>query len=92
MSMSDSPETLVLDLVELVAREPRPYGEAIAAWRTSCPRMTVWEDTMDLGLVRRLKSDAGKSLMTATEAGLALLRRHNRLPAPAARPKAIRAF
>lgn len=91
MPMSDSPEALVLDLVEWVAREPRPYAEAIEAWRTSCPRLTVWEDAADLGLVRRLKSDAGESLMVATEAGLALLRRHNRLPAPATNPTATRA-
>lgn len=86
MPVSDSPEALVLDLVEWVAREPRPYGEANEAWRTSCPRLTVWEDTTDRGLVRRLKSDAGESLLVATEAGLALLRRHHRLPAPATRP------
>lgn len=35
-----------------VAAAPRTYGEAMEAWRTSCPRMTVWEDAVGDGLVR----------------------------------------
>jgi hypothetical protein len=45
-----APESLMLDLVAFVA-VPRPYAEVIEAWRTSCPRLTVWEDTVDAGLV-----------------------------------------
>ena len=48
--MSEAADALVLDLVEWIAREPRPYAEVIATWRTSCPRLTVWEDAADLGL------------------------------------------
>ena len=74
MPMTDSPEALVLDLVEWVALEPRPYGEAIEAWRTSCPRLTVWEDAADQGLVQRMKGESGESLLAATERGLLLLK------------------
>ncbi|RKQ72948.1 hypothetical protein [Oceanibaculum indicum] len=74
MPTTDSPEALVLDLVEWVALAPRPYGEAIEAWRTSCPRLTVWEDAADQGLVRRIKSDTGENLLAATEQGLLLLK------------------
>ena len=35
-----------------VSSAPRTYGEAMEAWRTSCPRMTVWEDAVRDGLVR----------------------------------------
>jgi hypothetical protein len=35
-----------------VSAAPRTYGEAMEAWRTSCPRMTVWEDAVSDGLVR----------------------------------------
>ena len=35
--MAETANSLVLDLVEWVAREPRAYSEVIAAWRTSCP-------------------------------------------------------
>ncbi|HWA63013.1 MAG TPA: hypothetical protein VG939_16655 [Caulobacteraceae bacterium] len=43
--------TLVLQLVEWVAERPRTYAETLEAWRTSCPRLTVWEDACDGGLV-----------------------------------------
>lgn len=55
--MTQAPESLIRDLVEWVAREPRPYAEAIDAWRTSCPRLTVWEDATDRGLIARRPSD-----------------------------------
>ena len=44
-------QALVLDLVEWVAREPRAYEEVMDAWRTSCPRLTIWEDALDNGFV-----------------------------------------
>lgn len=78
MPALDAPEALVLDLVEWVAREPRPYDEAVEAWRTSCPRLTVWEDAADRGLVRRLKTEAGENLLVATEQGIALLKERRR--------------
>jgi hypothetical protein len=40
-------KTLVLDLIEWLAAAPRPYTEVMDAWRTSCPRLTVWEDALD---------------------------------------------
>lgn len=41
--MSDVLEPLLLDLLESVERLPRPYSEVVEAWRTSCPRLPVWE-------------------------------------------------
>ena len=46
-------QSLVLDLIEWIGEQPRPYSEVIAAWRTSCPRLTIWEDAVDAGLVAR---------------------------------------
>ncbi|MBK0400398.1 hypothetical protein H0I76_14450 [Limibaculum sp. M0105] len=66
---------LVLDLVAWLAPAPRPYDEVMAAWRTSCPRLTVWEDALDLGLVARRPADG---TVAATEAGRALLRAEGR--------------
>ena len=51
--MTETTDALVLDLVEWVAREPRLYSEVIETWRTSCPRLTIWEDAVDLGYVAR---------------------------------------
>jgi hypothetical protein len=77
--MVDAADPLVLDFVEWIAREPRFYAEAIAAWRTSCPRLTIWEDAVDGGYVTR-EVIAGTGVVVAvTEAGERLLRAHHRL-------------
>lgn len=64
-----APPSLMLDLVAFVATRPRPYAEVIEAWRTSCPRLTVWEDTVDAGLVA-CRADGQ---VVATEKGLQAL-------------------
>ena len=46
-------EPLIFDLVEWVAKAPRTHTEVMNTWRTSCPRLTVWEDAVDRGLVER---------------------------------------
>jgi hypothetical protein len=76
--MTSTLEPLVLDLVEWVAREPRPYRDVMDAWRTSCPRLTVWEEALERGLVRRETSAAEGPIVVATEQGCALLRVHGR--------------
>lgn len=78
--MAEEHEPLILDLVEWIARRPRPYGEVMEAWRTSCPRLPVWEDAVDRGLVERRQHGAGDPLVTATPAGLEFLKRHGRAP------------
>ena len=71
--MADAPDPLVLDLVEWIAREPRPYSDVIETWRTSCPRLTIWEDAVDRGYVTR--EVAGTDVMvTITEGGKRFLR------------------
>jgi len=52
------------------------------AWRTSCPRLTIWEDAVDRGLVGRESDGNLGPLVTVTPQGLALLRREGRLPLP----------
>jgi len=77
--MSTVADPLVLDFVEWIAREPRPYSEVIAAWRTSCPRLTIWEDAVDAGYVTR-KTIAGCGVIVmVTEDGEKWLRAHGRM-------------
>ena len=77
--MTDEADPLVLDFVELVAREPRLYSEVIASWRTSCPRLTIWEDASDAGYVVR-EAVAGVGMIVAvTDAGEQLLRDNGRI-------------
>lgn len=51
--MLASNDPLILDLVEWVAREERSHAELMENWRTSCPRLTVWEDAVDRGYLAR---------------------------------------
>jgi len=67
--MPDAPESLVFDLVEWVAKEPRTYAEMLDAWRTSCPRLTVWEDAIERGLVMRKPVAGQGTIVVVTEAG-----------------------
>jgi hypothetical protein len=51
----------------------------IATWRTSCPRLTIWEDAVDHGYVAR-ETIAGVGLIvTVTEDGERLLRENSRM-------------
>jgi hypothetical protein len=77
--MADSTDALVLDLVEWIAREPRPYAEVIETWRTSCPRLTIWEDAVDRGYVARRPGAGADARVVITEAGETFLRAHGRL-------------
>jgi hypothetical protein len=78
----DSPvDALILDLLEWVASGERSYHEVMEAWRTSCPRLPVWEDANDRGLVARA-CEHGRPVVRITAAGRALLaQRQNAVPA-----------
>lgn len=70
--MTDTVENLILDLIEWLCRTERTYAETMDAWRTSCPRLTVWEDATDRGFVETA-SENGHSIVRATPAGLVFL-------------------
>ena len=78
--MSDATRSLMLDLVEWIAKQPRPYSEVMEAWRTSCPRLPIWEDAVDRGLVVRHHKVNDGPYVSVTKSGLALLRAEGRLP------------
>ena len=71
--MSVTLEPLIVDFVAWLASTPRPYAEALEAWRTSCPRLTVWEDARARGLVATRRTADRELLLEPTAAGLALL-------------------
>jgi hypothetical protein len=77
--MSENLEPLMLDLVEWVAKTPRPYSEVLHAWQTSCPRLTVFEDVTDLGLLNRYHDAAGRTVIGASPAGLSYLKKKGRM-------------
>lgn len=51
MTESAAPHALTLQMLAWLAERPRTYGETMEAWRTSCPRMPVWEDAISERLV-----------------------------------------
>jgi D-3-phosphoglycerate dehydrogenase len=71
--MSETVEPLLIDLVAFVAREDRPYLEVMDAWRTSCPRLPVWEEANARGLVTRIRGNDGEWLVQATARGRAFV-------------------
>ncbi|HKD08288.1 MAG TPA: hypothetical protein VKB79_20470 [Bryobacteraceae bacterium] len=72
--MTETVEALVLDLLEWLSPRGRSYEETMDAWRTSCPRLPVWEDANDLGLIAIERHD-DRSMVSLTPAGLDLLRK-----------------
>lgn len=67
--MPDIIAPLIRDLVASLAAGPRPYAEVIEAWRTSCPRLTVWEDAVDGGYVALIPGGPGGLQVVATAHG-----------------------
>jgi hypothetical protein len=51
----------------------------IATWRTSCPRLTIWEDAVDRGYVAREAIAGFGMIVTVTEDGEKLLRDNGRV-------------
>ena len=67
---------LLRDFLEWVAGAPRSYAEAMDAWRSSCPRFTIWEDALGERLVA-LKRGVGpgsrETTVVLTARGWAML-------------------
>ena len=49
--MSDPAHALTLQFLAWVAEGPRTYADAMEAWRSTCPRLSIWEDAILDGLV-----------------------------------------
>jgi hypothetical protein len=80
--MSDTIDSLILDLLEWIGPESRPYDEVLDAWRTSCPRLPVWEDANKQGFVERHYVPGRGPLVSVSVAGREHLKLHRRVSAP----------
>jgi D-3-phosphoglycerate dehydrogenase len=65
-------DALIFDLLLWLNTRDRTYQEVIDVWRTSCPKLPVWEDARDRGFVRQENSD-GHELVKITATGIAFL-------------------
>jgi hypothetical protein len=80
--LSETVDHLILDLLEWIGPGARPYAESMDAWRTSCPRLPVWEDATEQGLIARRRAPGEPALVSLTTAGEAHLRRGRPGPGP----------
>ena len=65
---------LTLQFLAWINDSPRTYGEAMEAWRSTCPHLSIWEDAVCEGLVRLENGGAMKSSrVVLTPAGRARL-------------------
>ena len=71
--MADSPSLIMIQFLSWVADRPRTYAQAMDAWRTSCPRLSVWEDAVIEDLVRI--DGNGAREVTLTKGGAAVLQK-----------------
>jgi hypothetical protein len=55
-------------LLAWLTEQPRTHTETVEVWKTSCPRLAVWEDALADKLVR-----IDKGLVLLTAAGRELL-------------------
>jgi len=73
--MADSVvDSLVLDLLEWIGPGHRAYDEVLEVWRTSCPRLPVWEEATERGFVIRSSATGSGRRVCVSEAGWAHLR------------------
>jgi DNA-binding PadR family transcriptional regulator len=72
-------KALIVALLEWVANGERSYEEVMDAWRTSCPKLPVWEDANDRGFVARGQTN-GRSIVRITPLGRAHLEQRKAIP------------
>jgi hypothetical protein len=80
--MSNSVDALVLDLLEWIGPNPRPYAEVIEAWRTSCPRLPVWEEANERGFIEHHHRPERGAYVAVSALGAEYLRKTRQLVFP----------
>ncbi len=71
-------QSLIADLVGWVSKQPRPYAEVMEAWRTSFPRLSIWEEAVDHGFLKRKIDADDRPIELITDKGRDFLRRTER--------------
>jgi D-3-phosphoglycerate dehydrogenase len=71
--MPDPVDALILDLLEWIGPHARPYHEVMEAWRTSCPRLPVWEEANARGFLERHHSPGTAAMVSLSALGAQFL-------------------
>ena len=79
--MAEPVSLSTIQFLSWVANRPRSFAEVREAWRSTCPRLSTWEDALSDRLVR-CEQSPGKSAddcaVTLTGRGRSLLEAHLR--------------
>jgi hypothetical protein len=76
--MESTVQTLIVDLLEWIGPTPRSYAEVQDAWRTSCPKLPVWEDAVDAKLLDSWFEVGRGRLVAVSPSGVELLQSRGR--------------
>jgi hypothetical protein len=74
--MPDPIDALILDLLEWIGSRRRAHAEVLDAWRTSCPRLPVWEDANERGFVEYHRQEGAGTFVSVSRLGRAFLDAH----------------
>ena len=72
-TMPDPVDALILDLLEWIGPKTRPYREVMEAWRTSCPRLPVWEEANERGFIEYHHSQGSEAVVSVSAVGAKFL-------------------
>lgn len=61
--MSIANASLTRQMLEWIEERPRTRDEVMEVWRTSCPRLSIWEDACAAGLIE-YEAAAGKVMLS----------------------------
>jgi hypothetical protein len=77
MMTTTSAQRLLLEFLKWVSERPRTYADAMDAWRSSCPRNSIYEDALSDGLIElaRRGTHEHDALVTLTARGMAAVRK-----------------
>ena len=62
-------DSLTIQLLQWIEARPRTYAETIEAWKSNCPRLSVWDDAVSDGLIRATRSNGSEPTVEVTAAG-----------------------
>jgi D-3-phosphoglycerate dehydrogenase len=72
-------DSLILDLLEWIGCNARPYREVMEAWRTFCPRLPVWEEANERGFIERHNSPDTEAVVSVSALGAKFLAEHRQV-------------
>jgi hypothetical protein len=85
-SMAEKPSLIMIQFLAWVADRPRNYAQTMDAWRTSCPRLSVWEDAIIEGLIR-IERNANRSIRLTPLGAVVLAQAEQQTASTAATPR-----